>query len=156
MRVHRVVKQGRDPLSVEASRINGGRYNAPGEFGALYCSLEEITATAEVFKGLRAVGENPATYPEGSWMLFELEIQADEVLDLTHEETLARLGLQPAMLTGTHPEVTQRLGREARDAGYQVILAPSAAVPGAKNLVLFLDRLSAPPRVLSSRPTLLS
>lgn len=132
--------------------MNGGRYNAPGEFGALYCSFEKDTASTEVSKGLRAVGQNPATYPEGAWGLFELAIEAHEVLDLTHEETLARLGLQSAMLTGPHPEVTQRLGREARDAGYQAILAPSAAVPGGKNLILFLDRLPFLPSIVRSSP----
>jgi len=139
-------------LSAEGSRVNGGRYNAPGEFGPLYCSLEENTAAAEVARGLRAVGQDPAAYPEGSWILYELEIQADEVLDLTDEETLTLLGLQPAMLTGDHRQVTQRLGREAREAGYQAILAPSAAVPGGKNLILFLDRLPSPPNLFRCTP----
>ena len=154
--VHRVVASAFDPLRIEGSRLRGGRYNPPGEFGALYCSLEPATAAAEIARGRMARGIDPSAVPEGSLSLYDVEVSLDAVLDLTNPEILHQLGLSVEALKGGDLTIPRRLAQEARDTGYQAILAPSAAVPGAKNLVLFLDRLSAPPRVLSSRSTLLS
>ena len=150
--VHRVVASAFDPLRIEGSRLRGGRYNPPGEFGALYCSLDATTAVAEVVQGQRARGVDPSTYPEGSWWVYDLDVVLESVLDLTDSKILAELGIEEAALTGGDIARTRRLGREARAAGFLGILAPSAALSGGRNLVIFLDAVSHPLGILRSRP----
>lgn len=147
--VHRVVRRGRDPLSIEGSLRGGGRYNAGGEFGALYTSFEEKTAAAEV---LRRAGADPSQYPEGYYWDYELEVQLEAVLDVTDATVLSSVSLTPEALTGADWAVTQEVARMAREDGFQGILVPSATQPGSKNLVIFLDRLEVLPKVVGSKP----
>lgn len=139
-------------MSTAGSRANGGRYNPPSEFGALYTALEEETATAEVAKGLRRRGLEPSNYPAGAYWTYTLEIASEAVLDLTDPDVLGRLGIQSEALTAEDFALPRQIAREARLAGYQCLLAPSAARAGAKTLIVFLDQLSQPPRVRESRP----
>lgn len=153
--VHRVAKKGMDPLSVEGSLRNGGRYNPPGEFGALYTSPDLLTAVEEVARGVRARGVDPAAFGPDDWWSYELEVSIDVVLDLTSAEVLSRLGVSADLLTSGDLATTRRLAQEAREVGYQAVIVPSAAVPGSKNLVIFPDKVSRPPKLLHSRPVVL-
>jgi RES domain-containing protein len=137
-RVYRIVLGKVDPLLTERNRENGGRYNPAGEFGALYTSLGPTTAREEVRKGLQK--EVGLRRRKPSPRLYKLAVQKVRVLDLTDSEVLARLGWQHASLVRTDVrawENTQELGRAARNAGCEAILAPSAARPGFKNLIIF-------------------
>lgn len=147
--VHRVVRSGRDPLSVEGSLRGGGRYNTSGEFGALYTSFDEKTAAAEVLQRARV---DPSEYPEGFYWDYELGVELEAVLDLTDAAVLAGFRMTIASLTSADWTVTQGIARKAREAGFQGILVPSAAQPGSKNLVIFLDRLEELPTVVASKP----
>jgi RES domain-containing protein len=131
---------------------NGGRYNSPGEFAALYNSLDAATAVMEVARGLRLRGVDPSQYSEGDWWIYEFPVEIDDVLDLTSPKVLDKLGLQKESLTGADLNTPREIAREARLAGYRALIAPSAAVPGAKNLVIFPDNLPHPLKARRSKP----
>jgi len=150
--VFRVVREGLDPLATTGSLKAGGRFNPPNEFGALYTSLDPKTAAQEVARGLSARGIEPEQFPEGAWWVYELEVKLESVLDLTNVDVLQKSGLQGNSLTGSDVSATRQIAGEARKRGYEALLVPSAAVAGSKNLVIFLDKASARPNVLSSRP----
>jgi RES domain-containing protein len=150
--VFRVVREGLDPLATTGSLKAGGRFNPPNEFGALYTSLEATTAAKEVARGLRQRGVDPDQFREGAWWVYELELKLESVLDLTDADVLQKSGLQPDSLTGSDVNATRLVATEARERSYQALLVPSAAASGSKNLVIFLDKVSSLPNVLSSRP----
>lgn len=150
--VFRVVREGLDPLATTGSLRAGGRFNPPNEFGALYTSLEATTAAQEVARGLRQRGVDPNQFPKGAWWVYELEVKLESVLDLTDADVLQKSGLQRDSLTGSDLNATRAIAAEARQRGYQALLVPSAAASGFKNLVIFPDKASARPKVLSSKP----
>lgn len=150
--VFRVVREGLDPLATTGSLRAGGRFNPPNEFGALYTSLEAATAAKEVARGLRQRGVDPEQFPEEAWWVYELEVKLETVLDLTDADVLEKSGMRQDSLTASDVNATRQIAAEARERGYQALLVPSAATSGSKNLVIFLDKVSARPNVLSSRP----
>jgi RES domain-containing protein len=150
--VYRVVREGLDPLTTTASLRAGGRFNPPNEFGALYTSFEVTTAAREVARGFKQRGIDPDQFPEAAWWVYELEVKLESILDLTDADVLRKSGLQRDSLTASDVNATRQIAAEARQRGYQALLVPSAAASGSKNLVIFLDKASARPKVLSSRP----
>lgn len=150
--VFRVVRDGLDPLGTTGSLRAGGRFNPPNEFGALYASLDSMTAAKEVARGLRQRGIDPKQFPEGSWWVYELQVKLEAVLDLTDADVLQKSGMQEDSLTGSDVNLTREVAARARERGYDALLVPSAAAAGSKNLVMFLDNLRVRPNVLSSRP----
>ena len=149
--VYRVVRDGVDPLGTVGSLRAGGRFNPPGEFGALYTSLDPVTASKEVARGLRQRGIDPSQFPAGSWWIYELEVETEGVLDLTNPEILQRIEVKSEALTRDELNTPRNIAAEARSNGFEALLVPSAAAPGSKNLVVFLDKLPGIPNVLSSR-----
>lgn len=150
--VYRVVGDGVDPLGTVGSLRAGGRFNAPGEFAALYTSLDPVTASKEVARGLRQRDIDPSQFSPSSWWLYELEVEIESVLDLTNPEILQRIEVKSEALTRDELNTPRNLAAEARSNGFEALLVPSAAAPGSKNLVMFLDKLPGTPNVLSSRP----
>lgn len=147
--VYRVVKPGYPPLSTDGSRKAGRRFNPPGEFGALYCSLKPPTANAEVAHNLRARGAKPEQ--ESDWWEYTIRVQLHRVLDLTNSSVRSALSLESAVLFPRDQGATQALARKIREAGFQAIIVPSAVTPSEKNLVVFDDALQGL-QVLSSKP----
>ena len=148
--VFRVVKAGIDPLSTKGSEANGGRYNDRGVPGVLYTAAEESTATAEVVRGLRARGVDPRNFGPQDWWVYEIRIRVGKVLDLGDAATRSAAGVTEDALVANDTSETRRIGRYARENGFQAVRAPSAAKPGKENLVLFLERLPRIPEVVSS------
>jgi hypothetical protein len=64
-------------------------------------------------------------------------VQALRVLDLTDPGVLAILDLTVADLVGDDYSMSQQLAVAALDAGFDGMLAPSAALPGRRTLVVF-------------------
>jgi RES domain-containing protein len=118
----------------------------------LYASLEKVTAVAEVTKGLRARGINPEEYGPDDWWAYELELTWSRVLDLTDREVLERLQISAAARVTGDVAVTRQIGRQALDAGYEAIIAPSAAHAEGKNVVIFLSAAGRVPAVKASTP----
>lgn len=135
------------PLSIEGSLRHGGRYNPLGAFGALYCGESPAVCATEIRK--RAAGQ-----PVSPYRLARIRVKLHRILDLTDPATLAALNLRPEDLMGDDWQPAQRLAAQARAAGFEGLLAPSAAGPG-RNLIIFPDRLDTRSRVRpvgSSRP----
>lgn len=153
---YRVVRRGVDPLSTAGSERNGGRYHDPGVAGVLYTSTDRATAIAEVVRGLQARGIDPDSFGPQDWWVYELRVSLDRVLDVADPESLAGLKVTASALFADNTEDTRRIGRQARDAGFQALLAPSAAVRSSNNLVLFLAAIPAVPEVISSTAVELS
>lgn len=153
--VHRVVKAGIDPLSVTGSQKAGGRYNIAGE-GALYASFTPVTASSEVARGLKLRGVDPRSFPPETWWVYEIEVSMETVLDLTNPATLARLGVTEEHLAGEDLAIPRAVATHARQMGCQGLIVPSAARTGERNLVVFIDRLTEPLRVVSSESILLA
>jgi RES domain-containing protein len=150
--VYRVVRDGVDPLGTVGSLRAGGRFNAPGEFAALYASLDPVAASKEVARGLKQRGIDPSQFPPSSWWMYELEVEIEGVLDLTNPEIVQRIEVNSEALTRDEWNTPRNIAAEARNNGFEALLVPSAAAPGSKNLVMFLDKLAGIPNVLSSRP----
>jgi RES domain-containing protein len=148
--VFRVVHKGVDPLSSRGSELNGGRYDPPGTKGILYASFEKAVAVAEVTKGLKARGINPEDYGPDEWWAYELELASDRVLDLTDPKVMEALNITHSSIVANEIAITRQIGKQAIEAGFDAIIAPSAAHPGGKNIVIFLAGTSQPLRVRAS------
>jgi RES domain-containing protein len=120
-------------ISTKGSELHGGRYNPKGAFGALYCGETPAVCSAEIRKVTAGRILNPL-------VLASVRVELQRVLDLTDHAILQRLGLRPEDLVLPNWAETQELGRLARAAGFEALLAPSAAATG-RNLVIFPDHL---------------
>jgi RES domain-containing protein len=73
-------------------------------------------------------------------------------LDLTDANVTAILGISPEALTAEDKTLPRKLAREAKQAGFQALLVPSAAVRGQRNAVLFLENLPERPEIIAAQP----
>ena len=110
----------------------GGRYNAPGEFGALDLSKTQKGCAVEMTRR----PAHPTNYIVG-----KIRVKLGKVCDLTDEDLLRTLGLTRDQLTVDDRSETRALGDLIRDAGFEGVIVPSAA-GDFNNLVIFVDRLS--------------
>lgn len=106
------------------TRSEGGRFNPPGEFGAIYLALDADTARRE------------SDAPE---VILEIDGRLSKVCDLTRPEGQRQCGLTADQLCGGDHGPCQLAGRALRDNGYEAIRYPSAAGDGI-NLAVFWDR----------------
>jgi RES domain-containing protein len=77
------------------------------------------------------------------------------VLDLTDDDICSQLGVTSADLIGNDYGRTQAVGEAAAKAGFDAILAPSAALPGRLTLVVFpagMSHLTASPSRVRQPP----
>jgi RES domain-containing protein len=139
-----------DLIAGVGSQLTGGRWTPPGDFRAVYGSLEEVTALDEARQQNLRLGVPP-------WMALPLVLTAIEVdlepaLDLTDGRVRRALRVSRARMLGEpwwvlqergQEALTQALGRLARDDGFAALLAPSAARPRGTNVVIYPDRLIA-------------
>ena len=122
---------------MDGALIYGGRFNAPGEYGALYLSRTAKGCTAEI---TRRPG-HPREYVVG-----KIKVTLGKVCDLTDPALLKKLKISIKQLTSDDWTETQALGELIRDAGYEGMIVPSAA-GDFNNLVIFTDRLEGASRV---------
>jgi len=135
-------------LSGEGAARYGGRYNPVG-VRTVYLSEDARTAVAETGYGVSLGGRFAAKDREAR-LLLAVEFRLQRVLDLRDPEVLAALGLEPgdlvapgwrdALRRGQRPP-THALALAALEVGFEAILAPSAVVPGAYNLAVYVERL---------------
>jgi hypothetical protein len=71
-------------------------------------------------------------------------------------KVLERLQISAAAIGGDEVALTRQIGKQALDAGYEAIIAPSAAHEEGKNLVIFLSAATQVPTVRASTPVDLS
>lgn len=126
---------------MEGSVWFGGRYNPPGEFGALYCGLTTETCWAELET------KHEGRLKRGGFRVVRVSVRLQRLLDLTASTVQDSLGLTADALTRPSDyALTRAIARSAREAGFEAILAPSAAGMGTI-LAIFADRLGEGSRV---------
>lgn len=136
--VYRHIAAGRDALATIGSLNVGGRWNVRGAFGAIYTSLTQDTARAELRRTAQRRGLQPSDLAPRELVLLRVKLR--KVLNLTDPETLGKLGLTRDDLTQDSWSRTQEIARAAWEAGFEAVLVPSAT--GAeRNLVVFPDHL---------------
>lgn len=135
--VYRVVPEAlRDKiLSTEGNRYYPGRYHIAGETGILYTSLERNLA-------IRELGRHAARASlQGGLAAGKIKVKLQKVLDLTQAAVLVKLGLSKESLVSPGCSITQAVSHQARKAGFQGLLVPSATGSGV-NLVIFENNLA--------------
>ena len=132
-----IPSRARTILDIAKSEEYGGRYNTPGQFGALYLS-RTIKGCEEEVKGRPA---SPKKYVVG-----KIKVTLEKVCDLTDPGLLRKLKITKNQLTTKNYLETRVLGELARDEGFEAILVPSAA-GDFNNLVIFKDQLIGSSRV---------
>jgi RES domain-containing protein len=138
-----------------------GRFHRRDGPGVWYASDQEQAAWAELFRHFLGEGVDPF---EVLRRIGAVDVHGLEVLDLTDDSVRNGLGLDTEDLVGDDYRFTQDLADTVRAAGFQGLLAPSAALPGRRTLVVFeagMDRLTfrtsrvrrPPPRLRTFRPS---
>ena len=135
-------------LSPAGSLMGGGRYNRVDTFGALYLSCDPHTCLEECIRTMENTSYQIADLLPRTTV--GIAVRLDRVLNLTDDGILNRLNITQADLLrpgwravqrSGREAFTQRLGRLAREAGFQALLVPSAAQRGGKNLIVFTDNV---------------
>jgi RES domain-containing protein len=127
-----------NPPDTSYSKAAGGRWNAPGRFGALY-----LNATVEV-----ASANARLNYESEIATLFDLRpeyrpgLQLVEVASVMFVDVVTPEGVRSLRLPTTYPRVvtwnrTQPIAARAYDAGQRGIACRSAALPSGEELAVF-------------------
>jgi RES domain-containing protein len=111
-----------------------GRYHRAGGPGAWYASTTERGAWAELFRHHTSTELSPF---EVRRRIGRARVESLRVLDLTDPATREALSVTEADLTSDDLSRCQALGDAARAAGFEGMLAPSAALAGETTLVVF-------------------
>lgn len=155
MRVWHQGPPGEGLLWFRSPATYGGRYHRAGSRGAWYASSKERAAWAELFRHHRSTELSPL---EVRRRVGRATVRDLKVLDLTDRSIRARLGVTEEDLIDDDLALCQAIGEAARAAGFDGILAPSAALPGEMTLAVFgrgmrrvneeRSRVQRPPRSL--------
>jgi RES domain-containing protein len=119
-------------VSMRGSLLYGARYNVRGYFGALYTSLSEATAQAEIARYF-------TVSPREGFVMAAIGLRLSRVVDLTDRKLLRKPQIRSASLIEAQLLVTHEIGMRAWESGTEALLVPSAANPAEKNLAVFLD-----------------
>lgn len=123
--------------------FSAGRYNEAGDGFTQYLSLHPMTPWAEMLRG-----EDRRTRARALLMRYPLwalrvQLTADP-FDLTFASAPS-VGLRPADLVADDPRPCRRLAASFRAGhGPAAFTAPSAALPGTRNLVVLEPRVIGP------------
>lgn len=118
-----------------------GRYHTAGGPGVWYASNQEQAAWAELFRHFLDEGVDPF---EVRRRIGAVAVTDLEVLDLTSAAVQSALVVTEHELIGDDYAATQAVAAAAHQAGFEGLLAPSAALPGRQTLVVFANGM---PRV---------
>lgn len=116
------------------------RYNPKGEFGVLYLSLSSECAYREKLKQVHGRKQDLSPQVVGTF-----SVNLTKCLDLTNQSIQQTLRVSPAQLINPSDfPLTQSIAREARNLGFEAIIAPSAVGEDCNSLVVFKDKLFPP------------
>jgi RES domain-containing protein len=130
------------PLRVNPNR-NAGRWNRAGQGVTQYIALHPLATWAEYLRWHGVRDETSAMQHRlGVWAI---RVIADDLLILDFDNA-QDLGLQPADLVADDWQPCQQVAERLRhDPGAPKLLqVPSAALPGARNLVILEERIAIP------------
>jgi RES domain-containing protein len=117
-----------DPAEFDA------RFTVQGGPGVWYASSQEQAAWAELFRHFTGLGIDPFEVLRRAGAA---RVEDLSVLDLTDPAVREAVGLVEADLLGDGYSRTQQIALAAVAAGFDGILAPSAALPGRTTLAVF-------------------
>ena len=138
--MYRHIPEGGDAVAVSFSRSAGGRWNPPGEFGALYTTIVEDDIKREMERGAEKRGISVKDLMPRD--IVSIAVSLHTVLDLTDPVVLRALKFNVDDLTNDVYESTRDLSRALFKAGIEGIVVPSAAGKG-KNLVIYSENISS-------------
>lgn len=116
------------------------RYNPKGEFAVLYLSISPECAYREILK--QVYGYKQYLRPQ---VVGDFRVNLTKCLDLTNPSLLQTLGVSTDQLINPSDfSLTQSIAREARNLGFEAIIAPSAVGEDCSSLVVFKDKLTPP------------
>lgn len=132
------------------SNTRAGPWNAAGEAPVQYLAMEPNGAWAELIRA-----EELRTEDEVAMVRMPLWVAAvnEVVVDYSTFEKAEAAGFAPEALIDDDWTHCQDEGRRIRGLGYGGLIAPSAALPGGQNLVIFGARILwewRRPRVLAA------
>lgn len=141
----RVTWATRDPL---AGGTGGGRWHPPNDFEALYTSLEEHGAMAEIYHHL----SKAPVFSSSHTRISRLAVRTERSLVIDSFDALRDLGVDEDGFRRSDYARTREIGAAARFLDVDALVVPSAQWPCA-NLVIFPDRLADPAalKVVESR-----
>jgi hypothetical protein len=137
--LYRAVFQGYegDPLPTRSPQ---GRFHDPSSGPTTYLAESQSTAWKEVTHRWHA--------RRSAYVMVEVAVSVDSVLDLTDEAVQVRYGCDRKMLTALEHEPCRRLAARLRGEGIEALWTFSAADnPDGRQLVLFLDKLGGESQV---------
>lgn len=124
-----------DILGTGESREFGGRYNENG-IGALYLGENEDVCKAEIKR------KDPLFLSK--YVIREIKVELDGVLDISDEKNLKILGISKKDLVKNEEKggykITRAISNEAHKKGYKALLVPSVSGKG-NYLVIFISNL---------------
>lgn len=132
--VWRVTWATRDAL---AGGAGGGRWHPPNDFEALYTSLDENGAMAEVYHLL----SKAPVFSSSHVKMNQLRVLTERTLVFNDIGALETVGVEEEAFHKGDYSRTREIGAAARFLDMDGLIVPSARWPCA-NLVLFLDRLA--------------
>ncbi len=129
----RVTWKIRDPL---AGGTGGGRWHPPNDFEALYTSLEEDGAIAEIYHHL----SKAPVFSSSHVKLHKLYVRTRRTLVFADVAALDKVGISEQTFRRGDDARSREVGAAARFLDMDGLIVPSARWSCA-NLVLFPDRL---------------
>ena len=125
---------GFDPRSGDGARRFGGRFNRPHSYPVVYLRTTRPCAVAELTRQARRQGlVVDDLLPRELWVV---RAELTRVLDLTDDETLHAIGVEPDELTRDDPQLTHEIGDAAHEHRFQAIR--SVSVTGVDDVVAIL------------------
>ena len=118
---------------------HGGRFNPPGEFGAIYVAVERETALHELARQAALLGFAVDELLPRTMLRLRLHLR--RVLDLTDEAVCRAWGLVGTDTSRISHDECWEVARAARRSGYEAIRFCSATRSGIC-LAVFMDRFS--------------
>lgn len=125
-------------LQVEDPSTYDGRYNRAGEPGVWYASFTERGAWAELF---RHWGQHEISPFEIRRRVGRARVDSLAVLDLTDADVRDGLGVTEDELIADDATRCRQLAADARDAGFDGVLAPSGALEGETTVAVFASAM---------------
>jgi RES domain len=117
-----------------------GRFHRAGTDTVQYLSLHPLGPAAEMLRHNVGPSGNPDDVVLNLWTAV---VDVDDVAGVDFDDC-ARYGLTPDELVGDDYTRTQALAGVLRATGATAMVAPSAALPGSHNLILFGVRVLNP------------
>lgn len=131
--VWRVTWASRDPL---IGGTGGGRWHPANDFEALYTSLDEDGALAEIYHHL----SRAPVFSSSHMKINRLSLRTERTLVFPNIASLAVAGIDTENFRRGGYGRSQEIGAAARFLDFDALIVPSARWPRG-NLVLFPDRL---------------